>query len=361
MHHDKKVGLGLGILLVGIVGAFFFREEPSAREPLPEFQLADSLDREISESLVNRPNPNAELEVYEQQYRPSVDLQGIETTGQEQVDSELSATSKKVFDEEFDFLNEPPGPVAEHSEEIVKTEDSDPSGNRQQPTGESIEDIRPTQDLEVSRSTSPRELSSGTGMFTAERSSTNEASLQPFVEDKQPATEKIIQKATETSGTTDAASSENTLDSRSYIVQQGDTLSSISSKLLGHQIHYQQIFELNRDQLASPDALRPGMELKIPATEQLKQPKEISLTEQKDSPRVRFKENDDQVSEPQPPKRDRRVIVPRRVRLNQPVANNPDVNRGRVPRATFTPTPSEEESNDLLPTLDGLEPLELPR
>jgi LysM repeat protein len=49
-----------------------------------------------------------------------------------------------------------------------------------------------------------------------------------------------------------------------YTVQSGDTLSRISSKVYGTSGRWGEIFEANRDQLPSPNALRPGQVLKIP-------------------------------------------------------------------------------------------------
>lgn len=54
-----------------------------------------------------------------------------------------------------------------------------------------------------------------------------------------------------------------------YLVQQGDTLSEISMKTLGSYGRYLDIFAANRDQLDSPDDLRLGMLLKIPASEEV--------------------------------------------------------------------------------------------
>ncbi|HXF62845.1 MAG TPA: LysM peptidoglycan-binding domain-containing protein, partial [Caldilineaceae bacterium] len=50
-----------------------------------------------------------------------------------------------------------------------------------------------------------------------------------------------------------------------YTVQEGDTLWSIVYDIYGDDAaRIDQLFELNRDLLPSPEALRPGMELKIP-------------------------------------------------------------------------------------------------
>lgn len=50
-----------------------------------------------------------------------------------------------------------------------------------------------------------------------------------------------------------------------YVVQSGDTLSGISQKLYGTMKHADLIFQANRDRLSSPEALRIGQTLNIPA------------------------------------------------------------------------------------------------
>lgn len=49
-----------------------------------------------------------------------------------------------------------------------------------------------------------------------------------------------------------------------YTVQPGDTLSRISAKVYGESGRWGVIFEANRDQLPSPNALKPGQILRIP-------------------------------------------------------------------------------------------------
>jgi nucleoid-associated protein YgaU len=59
-------------------------------------------------------------------------------------------------------------------------------------------------------------------------------------------------RATETEGT------------RYYTVQAGDTLSRISQQVYGTSGRWSEIFEANRDQMASPNSLRVGQRLRIP-------------------------------------------------------------------------------------------------
>lgn len=49
-----------------------------------------------------------------------------------------------------------------------------------------------------------------------------------------------------------------------YTVQSGDTLSRISNRVYGTSSRWMDIFQANRDQLPSPNALKPGQTLKIP-------------------------------------------------------------------------------------------------
>lgn len=53
-------------------------------------------------------------------------------------------------------------------------------------------------------------------------------------------------------------------DPRNYSVQEGDTLSRISQRFYGTNGRWREIFEANRDQLNSPNDLRPGQTLTIP-------------------------------------------------------------------------------------------------
>lgn len=51
---------------------------------------------------------------------------------------------------------------------------------------------------------------------------------------------------------------------KTYTVKAGDTLSAIAKTHLGSANAYMQIFDLNRDQLADPDKIKPGQVLRLP-------------------------------------------------------------------------------------------------
>lgn len=52
MHGDKKIGLALGIFLVGIVGAFFFRNDVDELAGAPQMVNPDAIDDQIAERSV---------------------------------------------------------------------------------------------------------------------------------------------------------------------------------------------------------------------------------------------------------------------------------------------------------------------
>jgi nucleoid-associated protein YgaU len=55
-----------------------------------------------------------------------------------------------------------------------------------------------------------------------------------------------------------------TVASRDYVVQSGDSLWKIAAKQLGNGGRYEEIAELNSDVLSSDDNLTVGMHLKLP-------------------------------------------------------------------------------------------------
>lgn len=55
-------------------------------------------------------------------------------------------------------------------------------------------------------------------------------------------------------------------EEKTYVVEAGDTLSKISKQFYGEASLYMSIFEANRDILADPNKIQPGMQLRIPTS-----------------------------------------------------------------------------------------------
>ena len=49
-----------------------------------------------------------------------------------------------------------------------------------------------------------------------------------------------------------------------YVVKAGDTLSKIAQEFYGDASRWNEIFEANKDQIADPNLIRVGQELRIP-------------------------------------------------------------------------------------------------
>ena len=74
----------------------------------------------------------------------------------------------------------------------------------------------------------------------------NSPQTAPSAQPEQPAPTKTVRK------------------NRTYTVQKGDMLERIARRELGDGRRANEIFEMNRDQLSSPDDIQPGMVLKLP-------------------------------------------------------------------------------------------------
>ena len=69
---------------------------------------------------------------------------------------------------------------------------------------------------------------------------------------------------TQTAQPEQPAPTETVRKNRTYTVQKGDMLERIARRELGDGRRANEIFEMNRDQLSSPDDIQPGMVLKLP-------------------------------------------------------------------------------------------------
>lgn len=207
MHPDKKVGMALGILLVGIVGAFFFRNDTEATESEDSRKLssAEELDDRIRQGdqvpyLPDRePKPSHMGEV------PDINI------------ADLIAEIPDVDPTEPVIIPEP-----------IRIGEPGPSHDLMAPIPS------PSSDLQ--------------GVDEAVARSGHSA--------------RILNPSPERTNAGDRT--ETTTAVRIHKVESGETLSGLASKYLGTHRRYRELFEANRDILKSPDALRVGMKLKIP-------------------------------------------------------------------------------------------------
>jgi LysM repeat protein len=183
MHRDTKVGLALGVLLVGVVGAFFFRNEGKSQVDIP--QLADTAT----------------------------------------VDDEIAG--KPVIP----YLDEGPNSPVDGNGRIPAIP---------KPTGDD---------------TPPWELPAAT---ITDGVPGTDVSLEPL-----PPSGRNGIPASPASRTRGASTSLESAE-QFHVVEAGDTLTGIAARYLGSTARYLEIYEANRDQMASPDRLKLGQTLRIP-------------------------------------------------------------------------------------------------
>lgn len=223
MHRDKVIGLALSILLVGIVAAFFFR--PNTEEEAPP-QLADP--EQVNSRIAERPLTP---------YLTSPEFSEPEKTSEPRgtiAAEPIRPPSVAPHWELPDFLQEPKA-ISVASPEIPAPGEEPFSLDAAPPDPiqitEAADDPEPPIAIPIPRHNAGWEVEE-TPFAVAERS----RSPQP----------------------------------QTHVVKQGDTLSELAYKYLGTSTRFLEIYEANRDQLKSPNDLRVGMTIRIPAIRQAK-------------------------------------------------------------------------------------------
>ena len=222
MHPDKKVGLALGILLIGITGAFFFRNDaPAPREDTLTLSDPESLDRKASQK------PGAP-------YFPERQVDELANVPQS-VPSDAVPSVPQVGPSGYQ------GIAAEPVNRGVGQRSVEHFADRVAPLPV------PGRDLDSLGGTQPgsrKAVSSG----GAKTSGSIQITGGAVASSAQPRANSGVPKSTFIT----------------HEVVAGDNLSRLAQKYLGSHSKYLTIYEANRDQLASPDDLSPGMKLKIP-------------------------------------------------------------------------------------------------
>lgn len=224
MPNDQKVGFALGLLLLGIVGAFFFRNPPAGTADVPALESSAEVDKLISEK---------EVTPYLSGIETNNDV-GPKSAGDGVADADDSSRREAPHWEVPDFLKKNttadgrryanPGKVAPNPIPLVSETDSRPPTTQASRTLKSIPEHN-----HAWEAVPPIPLPEATPSSTTERSLAKTVEMQ-----------------------------------KTHVVQTGDTLSGIAYKYLGSSARFLEVYEANRDMLKNPNDLRVGMKLKIP-------------------------------------------------------------------------------------------------
>jgi phage tail protein X len=208
MHRDKRLGLALGILLLGIVGAFFFRNEDNPTAAPPKLADAAKLDAQIAENPV-----------------------GPYLTGLED-DDEIFTSSRNVS----------------------RSSDSDPWG-----TPDFLRSGNANRDLPGANGP-PSPIDTRVSTVDGIPIPRENAAWEP-VKETNPRTNNVR---------TQPVSMRDEQGYLIHRVQKGDTLSELAQRYLGSSARFGEIYEANRNLLRSPNDLRLGIPLRIPQKETAK-------------------------------------------------------------------------------------------
>lgn len=217
MHPDRKIGIAMGILLIGVVAALFFRNEPLAKEGSG---LSASREQQLNQSLRDRDAP-----IY---------LNDPDQGFAKQVDVDAPAWSLPKLFEQMKKNDTVPAPIGLPA--------------KKKRTKQQLADAMPAVEPPKTPSTEVPEDKAAVAN-SQDGKPTNQFEKLLSEADPQPA----LDENTVTSG-----------QFTEYVVQYGDTLSEISEKFLGSQTRYKEIYEANKDRMASPDRLRVGSAIRIP-------------------------------------------------------------------------------------------------
>lgn len=217
MHPDRKIGIAMGILLVGVVAALFFRNEPL---PVDE-GLSMNREQELNQKLRDR-----DVAVYLAPETDAVsDVDGVEPQW----------TLPELF-EQVRNVDRVPVPIGAAESHPTPSE----------------EPVAPVVKRDPSRFTPPTEAARREKPIDSSTSGTDDLT----------AMKETLESPSEVLDGQTATSESDQL--QEYTVKFGDTLSEISERFLGSQNRYREIYELNKDRMSSPDRLRVGHAIRVP-------------------------------------------------------------------------------------------------
>lgn len=217
MNRDKKLGLALGVLLLGIVAAFFFRNDPAGGPEPPLLENPKPVNDRIAE-------------------RPAVPYLN-------DVDSER------------------PKPRATRLRAVPRETARD-AGWSVQPSDEWIR--KPTPASAESFATAPSNIE------LAANDAPSRGSLpppQPIPVPVDTPAKAAVARSPEHNRewmATDEAPKTAASDLLMHEVKSGETLSGLAVRYLGSATRYDEIMKANRDQIRTPKDLRAGMKIRIP-------------------------------------------------------------------------------------------------
>lgn len=221
MHKDTKIGLATGILILGIAGAFCFRKAESVPPTPLELKTKGTINHQLARKSL----------------RPYLDDDSlpVRVTPDRNADWSLS-------DKDVSYAGDipAPNPIISYADDVKQ--------NRPSVTG----------------------IAAGK---TTDNNSPQDSQKNPATTERLPIKTVSVQENEQ----------KTNHRARLHEVKSGDTLSGISLKYFGTVKYYGRIYAANKDLLSSPNALIPGMKIRIPARDAIESPPKNSVDKSKTS------------------------------------------------------------------------------
>ncbi|MGE3314154.1 MAG: LysM peptidoglycan-binding domain-containing protein [Planctomycetaceae bacterium] len=239
MQRDKVLGLSLAILLIGFAGAFCFRNETGSIFNGPQLQNPSALDKAISDKEGPKPyTGNLDSGSFTSK-KPEATPTGVTLEGIE-ADTPFASSNS----------DEPARPAFTNENASKRNNWETPDYYRPENNSARRPDTRPQQ-------SNSRPVSVSKGQATRSNDVWLPRKNQGWETD-----------STDDGNYPHAMNSDDDMPPQlagMHRVQPGDTLTGIASHYLGSSSRYIEIFDANRDTLRTPNDLRAGMMLRIPA------------------------------------------------------------------------------------------------
>ena len=252
MHTDRKIGFAMGILLIGIVAALFFRNEPLLSTTVPGVRREQELNARLRErDVAVYLNDNAADE-------PPEEAQNDQPWTLRDVLQKMNRRNKTA-----------PVPVGAGSI---------PAGPAVEMADEELDGYRPKKRRKTNETPVADSTSGLRGVFPEHEQpipSVGEyGALPPLlpVEQSRPDVVKLPSlPLSKPGGSKDGLPADTPASDfqppeifEEYVVKYGDTLSGIAQRMLGSPKKFLEIYNANQDRMASPDRLEVGKTLRIP-------------------------------------------------------------------------------------------------
>lgn len=247
MHQDKKVGLALALLVIGFVAAFCLRQDRNTTVQIPELNDPHYLNEQIADKdrtpyLDTHSKEKIETQLGSDQAFTTL-TDKVEASGNSQVAVPTISHTTPAGQNGIASKAERWGPIPEFLKDVDLPQEQFSSPV---PSDSVFEPNPPQPEAKpISQNTVPKPV---TGIENIKPEHNNAWEVNPSQQRPEPA----------------RPAQSTAPQIRIHTVKAGETLSEISIHYLGTSRKYREIFNLNRDQLRSPNDIREGMKLRIP-------------------------------------------------------------------------------------------------